>query len=618
MAVAFVPALGLTVGTALVIVLGVAAIGVGLRAVSNRRSTPVEALQPPAVEARTTVTIPGHEVDAQLADLASTTGTAWIDSQRSLTRRLEALATATLARSDSARDEASAATLLETGEWTDDEFAQRFFTGDREQSSLPQRLQSRLGSARPAFREARHVIDELATLADVEDRVWTDPEEMPESDDAIDRRSIDSLALSSAPTDRWVGVSAVVMLSVGVAVLSGTPALLLAGAVGAGFVAFARSGRSELPTLAVERRVDQRDPEPGATVTVTVEVENVGGAPAFDLRIVDGVPPGLSVVAGSPRHGTALRPGASAAFSYDVRVERGEHAFQPTLVIGRDASGALEHRTTVSATGTETVTARPTPTADISVPVRAKTSRDVGRVVTDVGGSGIEFHSVREYRHGDPLKRIDWNRLAAGGGLATLQFREERSATVMLLVDARKDAYLARDRDGASAVDLSVAAAAESFVGLLDSDDRVGLAALSPRDCWLAPGAGAVHWARARAKLTSDPAFGTEPPELPDYPTVRVRQLRKRLPASAQLVLFSPLCDDSVALVARRLEAYDYPVTVVSPDVTGTETPGRTVAAIERRLRLSRLRDAGVRVVDWHIEDPLEVALVRAQRRWAR
>jgi uncharacterized protein (DUF58 family) len=83
------------------------------------------------------------------------------------------------------------------------------------------------------------------------------------------------------------------------------------------------------------------------------------------------------------------------------------------------------------------------------------------------------------------------------------------------------------------------------------------------------------------------------------------------------VVLFSPLCDDYVARAARRLDAYGHLVTVVSPDPTTERTVGERLARLERRLRCSRLREAGLRVVDWTADERLEAAVETTRARWS-
>jgi uncharacterized protein (DUF58 family) len=57
-------------------------------------------------------------------------------------------------------------------------------------------------------------------------------------------------------------------------------------------------------------------------------------------------------------------------------------------------------------------------------------------------------------------------------------------------------------------------------------------------------------------------------------------------------------------------------VTVVTPDVTGDDTPGGQLAGLERDVRIRTLRRAGVRVLDWDTDRPLPVAVADAARGW--
>ena len=62
-----------------------------------------------------------------------------------------------------------------------------------------------------------------------------------------------------------------------------------------------------------------------------------------------------------------------------------------------------------------------------------QTTQYAGDVSTETGGSGLEFFSVRDYRPGDPMKWVDWNKLSKTGELATINYRKEQTATVTLL-----------------------------------------------------------------------------------------------------------------------------------------------------------------------------------------
>jgi uncharacterized protein (DUF58 family) len=343
-----------------------------------------------------------------------------------------------------------------------------------------------------------------------------------------------------------------------------------------------------------------------------VRVRNEGSTLA-DLRIVDGVPPMLAVESGSPRHGAVLPPGAETEWTYVVGANHGRHQFDPATVIARDVAGAREVETTVSADTELDVT-----DAVPEVPLRQQTAGHAGRIVTNQGGAGIEFHQTREYQHGDPMSRIDWRRFARTNQLTTVEFRQERTAAVVLCVDADASAYRARSEDEPNAVAYGVAGVEQLLTSLGDERTFVGLAALGREFVWVDPGSGREHMDRLRRTMATHSTLRTVPPRDTDETWVDESQraaLRGRLTPSQQLFLFSPLANDAVVATALELEAEGTNVTVVSPDVTAIDTVGGRLATVERDSRLRRLRESGIPVVDWDPEIPLGSALLRQQER---
>jgi len=414
-------------------------------------------------------------------------------------------------------------------------------------------------------------------------------------------------------TERWVGVSALAFGAAAFGAGFRLPAAFLLAVVGVGYATAARAGSAPDVEVALERTLDEDAPEPGDSVTVTLEVTNAGERTLPDLRVVDGVPRTLDVADGSPRLGTALPPGESATVEYDIEARRGEHAFEPVRIAARDWLGTTE-RETERLTHTE-LTCVPELEALASFPLRSQATDYAGRVTTDTAGSGVEFHSTRQYRRGDPIARIDWARVAKTGDMTTVDFREERAAETVVVLDTRADAHVA-DADNESAIDYGVAAGSAVASASLDTSNRVGLAAFGPRWEWISPGLGRTHRVRLREALALSPAMApTRPPEQ-FRPLVAFRRLRERLPADAQVVFVSPLVDSYALTVARRLETRGYAVTLLSPDVTDTSTPGRALARLERRRRLTAARAVNIRVVDWDPGTALPVALERASRRW--
>jgi len=584
---------------------------------ARRLATSVEQADPPVVEFRRDVEVPGASFDRTLSTAVHGGFEERADARQTASERLRETAAAVLAAVERIPVD-RASERVEAGEWRDagsidDPLDER--TGQVTVDRVRTAVGGRSSVERQADRTVAELADAMPGFAGPDAAtagIASTGVEGTRSDDTgpVDRR-----------THRWTGVVGAAMLAVGVGVFAtlggGVSSLVVAATVVVGGAGYAVVATVPDVSLAVERRVDTGRPEPGDEIEVTVTVENTGDSWLADLRVVDGVPPGLRVVDGSPRYATALRPGESVRFSYTVGATRGGHAFDPVRAIARDPSGATERERQVDATGATSVECAPDLGATGAVPVFAQAARQTGRVRTGTAGEGVEFHSVREYRQGDPLSRVDWNRVATTGEFATLQFHEERAATVVVVVDARRHAYVTDDLEGAAVPERQLQAADRLASSLLSAGDSVGLAAFSPEWCWLAPRGGDTQRARIRRRLATHPAFGPNRPTEPFYGRPPLRRLREALPGHAQLVVCSPLCDDYAVELLREFHARGYPVTVVSPDPTGGDSTGQRLAAIERAVRLSRLRRWGVRVVDWDADEPLPAALEAADRRWS-
>ena len=448
-----------------------------------------------------------------------------------------------------------------------------------------------------------------------------DPGELIDEPTPAERRATAAATGTGEPierqTGRWLGIGTLSLLGVGAGVTTGTAAPLLAGIFGLAFAGYSGLTTAPEPELSVDRSIDETEPDPGEEIRATVQVTNEGRWPLFDLRILDGVPDRLGVTGGSPRQGAVLLPGASTSFTYAVRAERGEHEFEPATIIARDVSGANE--TIMAAGEATTIRCHPEfPTDPISIPLRSKVSQFTGRFPGDTGGPGLEFHATRQYRRGDPLSRVDWRRTARTGELTTVEFRVERTVRVCLVFDVRDAAHLAAEDGDASAVERSVDAGIEAYASLTADGHAVGVGAIGPTDCWLSPGSGDRHRTAARHTFGTDPALSPLPPKTETDIYQTTQRLKGRLGADTQVMLFTPLCDERILSTAIRLDAHGYAVTVVSPDVTSTQTTGQTYARSQRRLRIADLRSRGVPVIDWGQDEELGSAIARTTERWSQ
>lgn len=436
---------------------------------------------------------------------------------------------------------------------------------------------------------------------------------------------------------RWTGcwVAVVGLAALGFALGSG--ALVIAAIVPLAYLAATLLLGTPDPEeqLRVTRRCSTRVPIPGETVSVELEVKNGGPDPIADLRIRDQPPPESAVSSGSPRHGTAVRPGDSTTIEYAIQCPHGTHEFGDVAVRVRNLSGEPVRTATVNPGG-DTVLESRIPIDSVSV--RDRTAQLVGPVPTDTGGEGLQFHSIRDYRRGDALARIDWRRFARTANLATIQFDEEEAARVVVLLDGRHKSNVAPESDGISAVTTGVYATYHLAGTLLSANHRVGVAALGVQvqspdihegpPGYVEPSAGpsaerriatlcdAVASQVTDSMSISNPTVGGEkvgPTGMATDGGEAVSSLTSLLPPQAEIIAVSPLLDDGIVRELEALRRQRYPIRVVSPDVTAAESIGARVAAIHRTARIERLQRGDIPIIDWSVDAPLAKVLQREE-----
>jgi uncharacterized protein (DUF58 family) len=422
---------------------------------------------------------------------------------------------------------------------------------------------------------------------------------------------------------RYGGLAAAAVLLVAVGVASGTPALLLAGVVPLAFVV-----HGALSTLAplddrvrVERELRPEAPLPGQPVEVTLTATNVGDSVLSDLRVRDGVPEELSVREGQSGVGAALRPGESATATYTLTANRGRYAFRPVRLRASTVSGTVVDETTREAEGADGFECR-VDAAD--VPLRRRTTAFSGSLATDTGGVGVEFHATRDYRAGDPVNRINWRRYAKTGELSTVEYREQRAARVVVLIDARGPNHVAGAASLPTGATLCAYAATLATRVLRDDGHHVGVGALGTTDpltdrrpAWVPPDADAfaAHAAAVCNAAATGPGESVTATAAAraDGGGADLRRLLAGLPAAAQVIHCTPALDDAAVSMVESIRTHGHETTVLSPSVTPESVGGR-VLALERAVRLDRMRGVGAAVVDWDREEELPVALSRVLR----
>lgn len=343
---------------------------------------------------------------------------------------------------------------------------------------------------------------------------------------------------------------------------------------------------------------------PGETVTVTVTVTNAGEASVSDLRIRDDVPDRLSVVEGTPMASFSLEPGAAATLSYEVTARRGTHEFREVEVICRNASGSERERRILSAPRTLV--------AESSLggmPLDARASQYTGRLETTFRGSGVEFHSTREYHTSDSPRDIDWRTFAKTREFTTIEYKDTRAASIHLVVDSRE---AAQQHTGANAVtsrELCLYAAEQVAEFLIDDRHEVGLSSIGTGSGTYLPAKNPKQYRRIRREFGLDAEDGSDVSRVVE--ATRADEFVTKTASHTQFVCFTGLYDDGFDAFLDRLAKHGRPVLVVSPRHELVSTPGSQLTTLQRRIRIESLRRDGVRVLDWDTDEPLRLAIQR-------
>jgi uncharacterized protein (DUF58 family) len=413
----------------------------------------------------------------------------------------------------------------------------------------------------------------------------------------------------SRRTVRWQGaIAATVVLAV-VGIVDRNPTVLLAGVVPLAYVGYGTVASTSVPPeLEVERSVEPSPAPPGRPVDVSLTLSNPTERTLGDVRVVDEVPPDLAVTAGTPRAGTTLRPGDDIELTYRLLARRGEHAFGPARVKVRSLGGGAQDTAALAVDGDDAVVCRLEADAP---PLNDEADEYVGQLATDRPGRGVEFHSTREYHHGDPARRIDWRHYAKRGELATVNYEQRGAATVIVVLDAREASRVVAGPGRPTAVELSAYAATRAVTDLLNAGHDVGVALLGlhgsgPADLhWIEPASGADLRSRALELFRLAGEYRTVAGDVDR----QIRQLVSLASPGAQFALFSPLLEDVPVRAIETWRAFEHPAIVLSPDVVAENTVSGQLEGVERRTRLARCQATGARTIDWRRGTPLPVAM---------
>lgn len=336
----------------------------------------------------------------------------------------------------------------------------------------------------------------------------------------------------------------------------------------------------------------------GTEVEVVLRIR--AGERIPSLKVREDLPEGLELIDGRTEWVLSLRKGEVRELRYRVRVKRGVHEFNWVELNYRDPFGFF-HFTKKFDLYTEIIGVPVI--EDVPTPYSTRgTKITVGSLPSPRVGEGVEFHAVREYQQGDPLKIINWKATARTGRLMANEYESERKVDVIFIVDASYTGELVFDH--------LIRAAASLMLNALNSGTSFGLLLAEDVPLWVRPDYGKRHFFRCIDFLS------TAKPDKNNMIAYQVEHLiRSRFPPRAQLVYFSPLLTEESREALRIMSSFGYNVVVISPDpYTAIEPKSREeelalrLLSLQRKAVLRKMAGYGV-IIDWDVRKPLKVAV---------
>lgn len=197
--------------------------------------------------------------------------------------------------------------------------------------------------------------------------------------------------------------------------------------------------------LASSRVVEPSRAPAGESATVTLRLENVAHLPTGLLMVEDSLPPALGP---RPRFVVdRLAPRTVRSVSYTVHADRrGRYSIGPLSVRLTDPFGFCQLDRAFSGQRDLLVTPRVEPLP--SVPLSGDWSGTGESRARSIAAAGEDDVAVREYRHGDELRRVHWRATARSGALMVRREEQPWESRATLILDDRQTAHVGQSLSG--------------------------------------------------------------------------------------------------------------------------------------------------------------------------
>ncbi len=202
-------------------------------------------------------------------------------------------------------------------------------------------------------------------------------------------------------------------------------------------------------------------------------------------------------------------------------------------------------------------------------------------------GEGLDFHQLREYRKGDPLRQIDWKATSRTHKLISREYQDERDQQIIFLIDCGHR-MLAKDEELSHFDHTLNAVLLLSYVALKQGD-AVGLATFSGHERWLPPFKGLPF-----IKRLLNQVFDLQPThESPDYSSAITSLLKKQKKRALVIVISNVRDEDTDDLVpALNLLRKKHIVLLASMQEEATQSAlDSKVVELDDAIRVAAVHD---------------------------
>ncbi|MFA4640443.1 DUF58 domain-containing protein [Pyrococcus kukulkanii] len=347
----------------------------------------------------------------------------------------------------------------------------------------------------------------------------------------------------------------------------------------------------------VKREVSSTRVIEGGEVEVTIKIK--ANSKINSLLVQDLVPDKLQIVAGKNWSVFSFN-GDEKEFSYKVKVPRGLHEFLGIRIVYTDPFGLFEEDKVIEIY--DEIVGVPKIEEIITPYITRGTKVTVGPLPSPRLGEGLEFHAVREYHPGDPMKYINWKATAKSGKIMVNEYESERKVDVVVIVDATYKATRIFDH--------IMRAAASILLDALENGMSFGLLISEAVPIWVNVDYGKRHFFRCIDVLSM------AKPDKNNLIFYQVDHLiRTKIPPRAQIVFISPFLTQESEDSLKLLYSFGYKVVAISPNPYSLWKPREKeeelaikILDLKRKARLKRLKRYAL-VIDWDVKTPLKSAI---------